>query len=288
MADAMLAETGKEPVIYTGSFWNDWVLSGHNTGDPPATPAQLFRLKRCTLIVASYPNYGPTASQWVNGYVPSQWATAALTLDANGPPAPFPWPTWDGWQFSAGFNGQGHKYGFQSTDLDLNIVTQETWALWTGGLPDPPPLPPTPPDPPSGDDMATVIGFIQCNAGTQGRHIDGTVYECPVDGTTFFVTPGGQLQWVRTPQQLSTKMAVLSSAGLRADIWNTPVGDPDVFGNLEGDVPGRPAGWVDPHAPLPPVIVPPTPAPPVVVNAPKISSFNHPALVGDGTVTYES
>jgi len=97
--------------------------------------------------------------------------------------------------------------------------------------PDPPPLP-------GDDDMPTPCGFITCNAGTAGTHADGGAYTCPVDGTTFRVNSGGTLQWVRTPDQLATMQSVMAGGGLRSDTWNTPVGDPDVFGILVGDRPG--------------------------------------------------
>ncbi len=66
---------------------------------------------------------------------------------------------------------------------------------------------------------------------------DGSEWTAPVDGTTFYVMPGGGLQWMRTPDQLATKVSVLSQAGLRTDTWSTPVGDPDVFGILTGAKP---------------------------------------------------
>jgi len=88
------------------------------------------------------------------------------------------------------------------------------------------------------DDEVTPIGFITCNAGTVGHHVDGSTYTVPVDGTTFYVMPGGGLQWMRDPNQLSTKVSVIGGAGLRTDTWNTPVGDPDVFGILAGPKPG--------------------------------------------------
>ena len=63
---------------------------------------------------------------------PSKWADWALTVRKNvtGPKTPSGVP-WSGWQFSAGFNGQGAVYGASSTDLDLNIVKTEVWKRWT-------------------------------------------------------------------------------------------------------------------------------------------------------------
>ena len=94
------------------------------------------------------------------------------------------------------------------------------------------------PQPPNlEDDMPTPIGFITCSAGTVGHHADGSEYRVGIDGTTFYVMPGGGLQWIRDPGQLATKQSVLAQAGLRTDTWSTPVGDPDVFGLLLGAKP---------------------------------------------------
>lgn len=93
------------------------------------------------------------------------------------------------------------------------------------------------PTPPLEDEMPTPIGFITCNAGTTGHHADGSEYRVSVDGTTFWVMPGGGLQWMRDPGQLGTKSNLQGQAGARTDTWNTPVGDPDAFGILIGPKP---------------------------------------------------
>jgi hypothetical protein len=91
--------------------------------------------------------------------------------------------------------------------------------------------------PPGEDDlMAQPCGFIQCNNGIAGHHIDGSEYRCPIDGTTFWVSPAGTIQWVHGGE-LDDKIAVESAAGRRVDTWNTPVSAPDNFGRLEGDKP---------------------------------------------------
>ena len=92
------------------------------------------------------------------------------------------------------------------------------------------------PIPPEATDMPTPCGFVTCNAGVQGTHVDGTRYTCPVDGTYFRVNSGGTIQWVRAGQ-LDTMVSVMGAAGLRTDTWNTAVGDPDVFGYLVGPKP---------------------------------------------------
>jgi N-acetylmuramoyl-L-alanine amidase len=119
-----------------------------------------------------------------------------------------------------------------STTWDLGLW-REFVDEHMGGAPTP-----NPPQPPGDEDMPTPCGFITCNAGTTGTHVDGSTYRCPVDGTYFRVNSGGTIQWVRGHEQLTTMQSVMAGAGLRSDTWNTPVGDPDVFGYLVGDTPG--------------------------------------------------
>lgn len=92
--------------------------------------------------------------------------------------------------------------------------------------------------PPSGDDdMPVPCGYITCNRGVGGHHIDGSGYSSPVDGTTYKVLAGGNIQWVRDPSQLASMNSIAAAAGARTDTWNTPVGDPDAFGLLVGEKP---------------------------------------------------
>lgn len=85
--------------------------------------------------------------------------------------------------------------------------------------------------------MPTPCGFITCNAGTVGHHVDGSEYRVQIDGTYFRVNSGGTIQWVHDGPELSTMQSVMAGAGLRSDTWNTPVDDPDVFGFLVGNTP---------------------------------------------------
>jgi len=94
----------------------------------------------------------------------------------------------------------------------------------------------TPPEPEGDDLMAQPCGFITCNTGIVGHHVDGSEYACPIDGTTFWVSPAGTIQWVHGGE-LDDKMAVERAAGRKTDTWNGPVGRPDNFGRLEGDKP---------------------------------------------------
>jgi len=81
-------------------------------------------------IVPRYPVSTPTGYQrWplpdVHGW--EEWAFARAP---DGPKSPMGVP-WGGWQFSAGNNGQGARYGCASSNLDLNIVDPAAWARWT-------------------------------------------------------------------------------------------------------------------------------------------------------------
>jgi hypothetical protein len=119
-------------------------------------------------------------------------------------------------------------------------IGARTWDLntWRAYCVEQTPHEPPPPPPPGDDDMPTPVGFITCNAGVVGHHIDGSTYTIRIDGTYFYVMPAGTIQWVHDGGELSTKKSILAGAGMRADTWNTPVGDPDVFGMLVGDKPG--------------------------------------------------
>lgn len=99
-----------------------------------------------------------------------------------------------------------------------------------------PPTPPPPPPPVGDDDMPMPCGFIRCNQGITGHHIDGSEYACPVDGTVFRINPGGTIQWVHGGETDSSA-AVMTAAGQPTHFWNTDVDDPDVFGRLVGDKP---------------------------------------------------
>jgi peptidoglycan hydrolase-like protein with peptidoglycan-binding domain/GH25 family lysozyme M1 (1,4-beta-N-acetylmuramidase) len=131
MADAILSGTGAEPIIYTNAtFWDPLVAATAIGDDLQVLNASLARLSRCELILARYPIYVPNAS---TPGAPSTWADWAFGKDRHGPKIPNGCRgPWAGWQFSAGFNGQGPTYGVSSGDLDLNIVTDEAWARWTG------------------------------------------------------------------------------------------------------------------------------------------------------------
>lgn len=105
-------------------------------------------------IVPRYPVSTPTGyRRWplpdVHGW--EEWAFARAP---DGPKSPMGVP-WAGWQFSAGNNGQGARYGCASSNLDLNIVRPDAWARWTGQAPAPDPISPSIPQ--EDDDMPKLI-----------------------------------------------------------------------------------------------------------------------------------
>lgn len=162
------------------------------------------------VVAALCEGYGWTLEQvWFHGVTGPPAGGCNQKIDPAGP-----------WQRQPDLVG--------STMWDLG-----TWRAFVdefmGGTP--------PPIPPGGDDlMAQPCGFIQCNNGTVGHHVDGSEYRCPIDGTTFWVSPAGTIQWVHGGE-LDGKISVENAAGRRVDTWNTPVGAPDNFGRLEGDKP---------------------------------------------------
>jgi hypothetical protein len=96
---------------------------------------------------------------------PAQWDEWAFGF-ASGPVLPAGAPPWQGWQFSAGYNGQGPGYGFTSADLDLNIIRPEAWARWMGTAPPtPPPSPELPTQPARGVDDMVIYTNSETRAG---------------------------------------------------------------------------------------------------------------------------
>jgi hypothetical protein len=134
---------------------------------------------------------------------------------------------------ASGWNGAAGWYGHR--DVFATACPGDVLYPRLGDIVQLPSESPHPPE--TGDDfMAQPCGFINCNAGVVGHHVDGSDYACPVDGTTFWVSPAGTIQWVHAGEQ-GTKSSVEAAAGRRTDTWNTPVGNPDTFGRLEGDKP---------------------------------------------------
>ena len=104
-------QLGKPPTIYTAAwFWNKTVNS--------------TKFTHCPLWVARYVHYSSKA--YKADPVPvavSGWAKYAMAR--KQPAAVTGWGTnWSAWQFSAGYNACGKRYGMESSDLDLNIVKE--------------------------------------------------------------------------------------------------------------------------------------------------------------------
>jgi hypothetical protein len=143
MSDSVTLNRGVRPYIYTAaSFWNPAPATGGAGGAD---------FSDHDLILATYPGWHTIGGRIVDnvprGVAPRDWAVAAFRARPTGPQIPNGFRDYDGWQFSAGGNGQAPVYGCHGNDLDLNIVTDEAIARWLGIGPQPPPVGPTPLDP---------------------------------------------------------------------------------------------------------------------------------------------
>lgn len=125
MVSTVSANEDRLPIMYTNASYWDREVASVAFGD-------------LDLIAARYPFYSPTACA---AHVPPvdarQWGEWIMHETTLRPPPPMGWADWQGWQFSAGFNGRGATYGASSRDLDLNIIRDEVWARWIG-TPQPP------------------------------------------------------------------------------------------------------------------------------------------------------
>jgi len=111
MVAEITRQLGKPPTIYTAAwFWNKSVNSAEFTA--------------CPLWVARYVHYSSAAYRADPIPVaPSLWAKYAMAR--KQPAAVTGWgENWSAWQFSAGYNACGKRYGMESSDLDLNIVKE--------------------------------------------------------------------------------------------------------------------------------------------------------------------
>lgn len=151
--------TGRWPIFYTNkNYMAETGLDG-------------WAFSQCPVILARYPFYSPSAPKPPADA--NQWERWITTMTSARPPVPSGWSRWDGWQFSAGFNGMGAVYGASSGDIDLNLIWPDAWENWTTSIAitpievevDPPVVPSTPitPDPydPSEDDMAGNAPLIK-------------------------------------------------------------------------------------------------------------------------------
>ena len=124
-----LAPNWRQFAYSNAAFWDHWV--GKHGDDI---------VRRLDWIVPRYPVH--SSAGYLRYPLPGVdgWADWAFAR-ASGPFPPRG-TDWEGWQFSADYNGQGPVYGCQSSALDLNIVTADAWERWTAATtpkPTPPP-----------------------------------------------------------------------------------------------------------------------------------------------------
>lgn len=99
----------------------------------------------------------------------------AYWLRRGKAPLPPEGAEWAAWQFSAGWNRQGARYGASSTHLDLNIVRAEDWARWTSPL-ELPPIITNPPTLSEEDDMPAKLIKVRGDAAVFAEHGLGAVW----------------------------------------------------------------------------------------------------------------
>ena len=117
------------------SFWNP------NVGDDELAGSLEW-------IVPRYPVYTPL------GYIVHPLPVHAIGwpdwcaywVERGKIPLPPAGADWAGWQFSAGWNRQGSRFGAASRNLDLNIIRADAWARFTTPLELPPITTPTLPE----------------------------------------------------------------------------------------------------------------------------------------------
>lgn len=131
-----------------------------------------------------------TSSGYWNAHVNRRdyWSNYPLWVahytSAQKPLLPADWNQWEMWQWSAGGNGQGAKYGASSRDIDLNRVRDPNF------LPLEPILPPTP------DPIRSADNVL------------------PLDGACFYPRPGGDNTPVaRAVGDLEMPVIVVSADG---------------------------------------------------------------------------
>lgn len=114
--NCLTKQLGKPPAIYSSSTFWDRHVKDDTFGNCP------FWAARYVHSLIKQPD-----GTWKNGYlahpvpvIPAMWS--AYALSHNKPILPKGWTQWTAWQFSAGHNRCGKRYGAQSTDLDLNII----------------------------------------------------------------------------------------------------------------------------------------------------------------------
>lgn len=114
VVNILTTKVGKPPVLYTSkTFWDPHVNSD--------------QFGECPLWVARYVHkYSYQYRADPVPFDPADWGEYAMNQPLD-PGIPLGFGTWDAWQFSAGGNGCGRRYGAESNDLDLNIIRPLRW-----------------------------------------------------------------------------------------------------------------------------------------------------------------
>ena len=118
--DIVAAGTGRQPIIYTASWWwNRESTVGFEPWDS---------------ILARYPAQSPHRPQetWAPPPAdPTNWAPWAFDKGPTGPPLPRGETRWNGWQFTSWL--QASDFGFKpGPRMDGNIVLVDAWERWAG------------------------------------------------------------------------------------------------------------------------------------------------------------
>ena len=116
-----LAPGWRQFAYSNAAFWDHWV---GDAGDD--------LVDTLDWIVARYPIHSDHGyDRYPVPEDPTQWDEWAFARQSVGPLPPLG-DKWEGWQFSADYNGMGPTYGCSSSALDLNIVRADAWRRWTG------------------------------------------------------------------------------------------------------------------------------------------------------------
>lgn len=211
----------------------------------PDGPNSIALAQQLEWIVARYPVYSPKGyALFPVPHDPDEWEHYAFS-HADGPFPPIG-GTWSAWQFSAGYNKCGAKYGAGSGDLDLNIFKDDAFARMFRPQPVPPPSA-------GDDDMIRLLAPVDSPArfyaacDSAGRAIrcewTGDGADPKVDARLNFMraaTPGG------TPFEMVLDVAALINVSLDGPL--PPGFLPDNFANPDEIRSRMAAGVVDQSA----------------------------------------
>lgn len=177
-------------------------------------------------IVPRYPVYTilgylahplPEPARW------PEWCAYWLSR-GRGPLPPAGAGGWAGWQFSAGWNRQGARYGCQSRDLDLNIIRADAWARWTTPAAVPPP---TTRPPAQEDDMPAKLIRVFGDAAVLAESGFDAVWGRSAEHIAEKQSTGA---WASDPARVVTREYLRT---LRL-VGDEPVYGPDTPANLPG------------------------------------------------------